>query len=180
MNGGKQARRQASKPSSQANKTEGNAHKVDGGVHDAGPVRADGARDGVDVDGVEVAGAALWGALHEDLLVKVVEVALDEDVDVAHDLQDVQPLVQRADRQVVLVQVQPVHLLGQVGHLAVPSVVVVVVVVVVVAKGVTVWAHSRTYLIVLNRGPLLVQLLFSAAVCTIVIPNDRSEQWTQR
>ena len=56
---------------------------------------------------------------HEHLLVEVVKVSLDEDVNIAHDLQDVQALIQSSNGKVVFIQIQSVHLLCQVRHFTV-------------------------------------------------------------
>jgi len=63
-------------------------------------------RDAFRADGVEVLRAAVRPPLHEVLLVQVVREAGDEDVEVAHDHQDVEPLVEleTAHRQVVFCQ----------------------------------------------------------------------------
>lgn len=53
------------------------------------------------------------------LVVEVVAVAGDEDVDVPHDLQHVQPLLQCGAGEVWLQHLQPVLLAGQVAHVPV-------------------------------------------------------------
>ena len=67
--------------------------EVDCGVHHAVAVHADGGGDVADAHGVEVLPVGRRAALDKDLLVEVVAEGRDEDVYVAHDLQDVESLL---------------------------------------------------------------------------------------
>ena len=93
--------------------------EVDGRVEDAEPVLPQRRRDRLDRDGAHVLGAAVGPPLDEVLLVEVVREARDEDVDVLHDAQHVEPLVERAHRQVVVRDVEPVLLEREVAHVGV-------------------------------------------------------------
>mmetsp|Transcript_44382 Transcript_44382/g.105803 ORF Transcript_44382/g.105803 Transcript_44382/m.105803 type:complete len:202 (-) Transcript_44382:2048-2653(-) len=92
---------------------------VDGGVDDAHSVRADGCRDLVDADGVDVSRGRVRQLLHERLGVHLVVVARDKHVDVPHDLQHVQPLVERASREVRLSEAKSEFVLRHRSHLCV-------------------------------------------------------------
>ena len=64
--------------------------EVDGSVHDADAVGANRVGHVPDVDRVQI--LVVGRFLHENLIVQVVKVLGDEDVDVAHDFQDVETL----------------------------------------------------------------------------------------
>jgi hypothetical protein len=62
---------------------------------------------------------AIRTSLHKDLIVQVVVVHFGKDVNVAHDLQHIDALLESLTRQMHLGQAQAIFLLGQVSHLGV-------------------------------------------------------------
>ena len=92
---------------------------VHGCVEDSKPVLADAAADRVDADCVEVLGPPIRAALDEDLLVKVVVEAGNEYVNVAHNLEDIETLVEGPHGEVVIGELKAKLFLGQVLHFAV-------------------------------------------------------------
>jgi hypothetical protein len=96
-----------------------NAREVDGGVHDAKPVSSNRVCDVPNVDRVEVlVGRRL---LDKNLVVEIVQVLCNKHVNVAHDLKHVEALLERLRREVNILHLQPVLLLGKIPHLAVPG-----------------------------------------------------------
>lgn len=86
-------------------------------VDDTRAVSSQRVGDVPDVDGVQV--LVLAALLDEDLIVQVVVVAGDEQVNVPHDLQHVQALVQRLRWQMIVDGLQRIFPLGEEAHLAV-------------------------------------------------------------
>ena len=94
--------------------------KVDGGVSDASPVCPDGVCDVSDADGVQM--FSILGVqrfLDEALRVQVVVVPRDKDVDVSHDLERVQSLLESLPGQFNLRKGNPVLLHSQIAHFTV-------------------------------------------------------------
>lgn len=70
--------------------------KVDGGIHYTNAMRANGVGNVANVDRVQM--LVLAGGFYENLMVEVVQIVGDKNMDVSHDFQHIEPLLQSLRR----------------------------------------------------------------------------------